>query len=818
MKALRSIILELLYKGESETIILNEIIERAQFIAPGSICSILIVDNSGENLLLGAAPDLPDFYNKAINNFPIGLGNGSCGTSAFTGERVIVEDIKTHPYWADIKGLAEKAGLASCWSEPIKDPSGKILGTFAIYHKEVHSPSNTDITLVKELGSLTGIVLDRYWITKKLEESENKYKKLANASNEAVFIIEGDLIVERNKRAVGMTGYAEHELTGKSIFEIISKEHWITSYLDMKNRERHQFKAIGLKKDGDKFSCVIKIKNSNFNGKEVSLLSINDISKQIRVENELRKLSQSVIQSPTSLVITDFNGDIEYVNPKFIELTGYSFEEVKGKNPRFLSSGLNQADTYEALWKTIKLGNEWRGEFQNKKKNGELFWEFAIISALKNDKGEIINFIAVKENISERKRQEQIQQIILNISNAVFSQNTLFDFIQFTRNQLSTLIDTTNFFVALYDEDSQMFSIPCHEDKFDSFDSFAKGKTISGWVVENAKSLLATAEDLNEMELRGEIELKGGPSKIWLGMPLKGKEKVIGVLVIQSYENEKLVTDKDKEMLELISHQISMSIEKKRTEQELYKALRNTTESDRLKSVFLATMSHELRTPLNAVIGFSELVNNETPINLAIDYCKMINQSGQNLLNIVEDLFDISLIQSGAVKFKYQKYRLKQILEEIDDVIKMEQKNLNKQHIRLLSILPETHQNLVFYTDPNRFKQIFLNLLKNALKFTEKGSIEFGLEHDLESDHPLKFYVKDTGVGIPDKMKDNIFGMFRQANESLSRTYNGVGIGLSISKSLTELLDGKIWLKSKVDVGTTFYFTHPINKKLNREY
>lgn len=814
MKALRSSILDLLYKGEPEEFILNEIVKKAQFIAPGSVCSILCVDREGKHLLVRAAPDLPDFYNKAINNFPIGPGSGSCGTAVYEGKRVVVSNISTHPYWENIKGLAERAALASCWSEPVKDPSGKILGAFAIYYREVHSPSSTDITLVKQLASLTGIVLDRYRIIRRLEESENKYEKLANASNEAVFILDGDRIVEVNKRAVGITGYTENELSGKSIFDIIHKQYWISYNIDKNERERHQIKAIGIKKCGEKINCVINIKNSNFNSKEVCLLSISDVSKQIRVANDFRKLSQSVIQSPTSVVITDFNGNIEYVNPKFIELTGYSFEEVKGENPRILSSGLNHPDIYKELWKEIKRGNEWRGEFQNKKKNGELFWEFATISVLKNDRGEITNFIGVKEDITERKRQEQIQEVILNISNAVFHKNTLFEFIEFIRNQLSSLIDTTNFFVALYDEESQMFSMPFHDDEFDAFDTFPKGKTISGWVVENAKILLATAKDLDEMEARGEVELKGEPSKIWLGMPLKGKEKVIGVLVIQSYVDESIVSEKDKEMLELVSHQISISIEKKRTEQELHKALYDATESDRLKSVFLATMSHELRTPLNAVIGFSELVDNETSIDLAIEYCKMINQSGQNLLNIVEDLFDISLIQSGAVKITHKEYRLEQILQEIQVVISMEQQVLNKQHINLELVLPKSHQEVVFSTDPNRFKQIFLNLLKNALKFTDKGSIEFGLqEHDVESGLPLKFYVKDTGVGIPDEMKDNIFGMFRQANESLSRTYNGVGIGLSISKSLTELLEGKIWLESQVGEGTTFYFTHPKNKK-----
>lgn len=812
MKVLRSNILDLLYKGESEEFILNEIVLRAQRVSFGTICSILCVDKEGKHLIVKAAPNLPDFYNKAINNFPIGLGNGSCGTSAFTGERVIVEDVNTHPYWKDIKELAQKVGIASCWSEPIKDPSGKILGTFAIYHKETYLPNQADMNLINELASLAGIVLDRYVMIRKLEESENKYKELANASNDAIFIIEGDRIIEVNKHAVDLTGYSEKELSGKSIFDIVNKDYNIFSKQN-RDKEIIRLEAIGIKKGGEEFNCIIKLKKSNFNHKEVCLLSISDVSVQIRVKNEFRKLSQSVIQSPTSVVVTDFNGDIEYVNPKFIELTGYTLEEVKGENPRFLSSGLIPSESYKSLWKEIKEGNVWRGEFENKKKNGELFWEFATISGLKNENGEITNFIAVKEDISERKRQEQIQQIILNISNAVFSQNTLVEFIHFIRQELSTIIDTTNFFVALYDDEKQLFNLPYHDDEYDSVEFFPKGKSLSGWVVDHGEVLMGTVEKLDELERLGEVELAGEPSKIWLGMPLKGKEKIIGVLVIQSYEDENAVTEKDREMLELVSHQISISIEQKRTEQELHKALKDATESDRLKSVFLATMSHELRTPLNAVIGFSELVDNETPNDLAVEYCKMINQSGLSLLNIVEDLFDISLIQSGAVKIEKKKCRLEEILHEVYAVIKMEQQALDKECIELKMVLPDGYQHLVFETDPNRFKQIFQNLLKNALKFTDKGFVEFGVQkNDLNSNIPFTFFVKDTGVGIPEEKKNNIFGIFRQANESLARTYNGVGIGLSISKSLSELLGGKIWLESEVGLGTTFYFTHPINK------
>ncbi|WP_372644086.1 PAS domain S-box protein [Ancylomarina sp.] len=807
LSTLRSNILESLYKGTPETVLLNKIVKDAQEYSPDSICAILCVDEEGKHLLNGAAPNLPDFYNKAVNGLLIGFGIGSCGTAAYTGERVIVEDISTHPYWERAKELAQKANLASCWSQPIKDPSGKILGTFAIYHQYIHTPSISDLNLITDLANLTAIVIDRCRMISRLEDSEKKFKTLANASYEAVYILEKHRIIEVNQRAEEMTGYSEFELCNMSIYDFIPEENWDRQY---NGKSKYQFETIAVKRDGAKINIIVNVKNSIFNNKTVSLLSINDITSLKQTETELKILSQSVIQSPVSVVVTDYDGKIEFVNPKFIKLTGYSLNDVKGENPRILDSGNNSRDTYQNLWETIKSGHEWRGELQNKKKNGELFWEFASISALKNSQGEITHFIAVKEDITEQKRHQTIQQIILNISNAVFTHNTLFEFIEYIRLELGKLINTTNFFVALYDDITETFHLPYHNDEFDSVEYFPKAKTISGWVIDHKTALLANRQKLSEMVSKGELVLQGAPSKIWLGTPLKGAEKTIGVLVIQSYEDESVVTEKDKEVLELISHQISISIQKKRNEDDLREALYQAKESDRLKSSFLATMSHELRTPLNAVLGFSNLIDLDTPIETAVDFCKIINQSGFQLLGIVEDLFDISSIESGNIKIKCNNYPLATILYEIEDLIKAEQYALNKTHLELKLILPTDASMYMINTDPKRFEQIFLNLLKNALKFTEEGHVEFGFnKEDNISDKYIRFFVKDTGIGISGEVKKNIFDLFRQADESNTREYEGIGIGLSISKKLVELLGGKISLESKQNEGSTFYFTHP---------
>ena len=813
---LRSNILELLYKGISESVLLNKIVENAEKYSPESLCSILYLNEDGNLLLHGAGPSLPDSYNKAIHRFPVGFGQGSCGTAAYTGERVIVEDISTHPFWEDIKDLAKKANLASCWSEPIIDPSGKILGTFAIYHNSIHTPNDTDLELISQLADLTAIVIDRCRMIDQLEENKNKFKTLADASYEAVCILEDNMIIEANQRTSKMTGYSDVKLHQMSIYDFIPKENWDSK---VEGKDKYQFETIAIKEDGSKIDVIVNVKNSIFNNKTVSLVSINDITSRKQTETELKILSQSVIQSPVSVVVTDYDGKIEFVNPKFLELTGYKSHEVKGKNPRILSSGKTSIDTYQNLWKTIKSGEEWHGELQNKKKNGELFWENASISALKNRGGNITHFIAVKEDITDKKRLETIQQMTLNISNAVFTHETLFDFIEYIRCQLGKLIDTTNFFVALYDDKTETFSLPFHKDKLDSFESFPKAGTISGWVVDHKMPLLANEEMLDEMEARGEVELHGAPSKIWLGMPLKGKDgaEVIGVLVIQSYEDEHIVTEKDKEILKLVSQQISISIQRKRDKDNLRKALNKATESDRLKSSFLATMSHELRTPLNAVLGFSNLVDTDTPIETAVDFCKIINKSGFQLLGLVEDLFDISSIESGNVKFEYNKCYISGTLHEIQDIIIAEQNATNKTHLELKLILPSDANDIFIETDPKRFKQIFLNLLKNALKFTQKGKVEFGFDRDnMNSDIPIKFFVKDTGIGISEEKQKNIFDMFRQANESSSREYEGTGIGLSISKKLVELMGGQIGLESKLNEGSTFFFNLPSLQAKNR--
>ena len=246
---------------------------------------------------------------------------------------------------------------------------------------------------------------------------------------------------------------------------------------------------------------------------------------------------------------------------------------------------------------------------------------------------------------------------------------------------------------------------------------------------------------------------------------------------------------------------------------ELVKAKERSEESDRLKSAFLANMSHEIRTPMNGILGFSELLKQP---NLSLDdqsqYLNIIELSGKRMLNIVNDIIDISKIESGVMEVDLSNTNVNTQLENLYAFFKPE---ADKKGLQLSCKIPPTSQDICILTDSDKLCGILTNLIKNAIKFTDKGFIEYGYEQKINSDSQLlEFFVSDSGNGIPLNRQEAIFGRFIQADISNKSAYQGAGLGLSISKAYVEMLGGKIWLKSEPENGTTFYFTIPYEKLL----
>lgn len=548
-----------------------------------------------------------------------------------------------------------------------------------------------------------------------------------------------------------------------------------------------------------------------------ALKEADEKRKREAYEQDLRKqerFSSKLLQTAGAIIITlDVNGNILSAN-KFLEtISGYKINDILNKNwfSIFIQEKL-QPDI-KKIFKDNLLNKE--DFFSNENniicKNGEkklINWRNTIIASKDI---EDTKFLCVGIDITEKRRKEEIQSVLYKISNLIiFSDNKDIDkLILNIKNQLNTIIDTTNFYIAFYDEKTDTITLPYFTDEKDNYDRFPAGKTLTNYVIKTKKSLLATRDVIDKLVEDGKVDTFGADSKVWLGVPLIAKGKVTGVIAVQSYKDANAYKKEDLNILEFVSEHIGILLEREKSIRDLKIALENAQKSDRLKTAFLATMSHELRTPLNSIIGFSDLIKSE--YKNASAFADIILRNGEHLLEIIEDMFDISIIESGDMKVEKEKFSLKEKFAVIDNLLRKEIKKNNKENLKLI-FKPDKKSNILeIYTDKKRFKQIFINLLKNAVKFTDKGFIEYG--YKLSDKNNIIFFVKDTGIGITKDKQKIIFERFRQIDDSYTRKYEGIGLGLSISKQIVRLLGGKMWLNSEIGKGSVFYFSLPCNLK-----
>lgn len=249
--------------------------------------------------------------------------------------------------------------------------------------------------------------------------------------------------------------------------------------------------------------------------------------------------------------------------------------------------------------------------------------------------------------------------------------------------------------------------------------------------------------------------------------------------------------------------------ERKNAEEKLHLAIMMAQESDRLKSAFLANISHEIRTPLNAIMGFSQMIKKTYKDEQLNGYADIIMASGEQLLDIIKQMIEISQLESGKSKVTDTRFSLLDLMKEIHRYYSMQESQKIKNGLRFeLELEDVFDENIMITTDREKLDNILRNLIGNAFKFTGDGSIIVGCKK--LSTEWLQFFVCDTGIGIEEGKLGVIFDTFRQADDSSTRHYGGVGLGLTICRDLINLLGGKIWAESKPGKGSDFYFTLPV--------
>ncbi len=602
--------------------------------------------------------------------------------------------------------------------------------------------------------------------------SFDQFQRFFNNLQDAFFQVDRfGMLVLVNPSAVRMFGYnSGEEMTGRPVVEFYAnQEERMKMLAELRSKEQLvDYVVLAKRKDGSKFWISMNVQYLYINGElDGSESIIRDISRRKTDEEKIQTFSSILEQSPVSIVITDVLGNIEYVNPKFEQTTGYSLQEAMGKNPRILKSDNKTREEYQEMWNSMTSGKEWHGEFLNVKKNGELYYESASISAVRDGNGNIIRYIAVKEDITERKKHEE--QI----------------------KTLSTVVDQIPLMIVITDKGGKIEYV---NEEFSRFTQYTSREVIGRIpMIFNQKH--HTAWSYSKM---WETLQEG---KMWLS-EFKNKKKD-GTIFWENVTAFPL-TSEDSLIMNYIIINDDIT-DKKQLLDDLVKSKEKAEESDRLKSAFLANMSHEIRTPMNGILGFTELLK-EPNLSGAEQqfYIKIITDSGHRMLNLMNNLIDISRIESHEVKIIRSSFDIRKKFDHLLDFFNQEAKMKGLRLICKCELLP--NESLI-ETDVQKLDSVLENLLKNALKFTKNGTIEFGCE---KQENLYKFFVKDSGAGIDPAHQSIIFDRFRQASESLSRPYEGAGLGLSISKAYVEILGGKIWVDSEPGKGAIFYFTLPV--------
>lgn len=497
-------------------------------------------------------------------------------------------------------------------------------------------------------------ITERKRTQERIQENEERFRKIFEEGPLGMVIVNSDMhFVRANAAFSRMTGYSEQELFVLTFKNITHPEHLEK---DVENIRKLLHGEIPLYKTEKRYitknksiiwgsltSTAIRDTNGNF---LYFLSMVEDITDRKEAEETIRTLGNAIEQGPSAIVIANEEGKIEFVNNQFISNTLYSMEDVKGKNPRVFNPGHLSEKEFDHMWETLRRGEIWKGEMQNRRKDKSIFWEEITISTLRSTQGNITHYILIMNDVTEKKQM------------------------------------------------------------------------------------------LNDL--------------------IAAKEKA--------------------------------------------------EESDRLKSAFLANMSHEIRTPMNIILGFAEQLNDpELTDEEKEEYISIIEKSGRGLLSIFNDIVCISKVEAGQMSVSVSDVNVNELIDKICFTFKeqAEQKGLLLIHDYGLS-----QRNVFIRTDREKVNTILTNLVKNAIKFTREGRIETGYK---QTGNFLEFYVKDSGQGIKPELHQVIFEPFRQGSESLRRNYDGMGLGLSISKAYVEMLGGIIKVESLPEKGSVFYFTLPFN-------
>lgn len=609
------------------------------------------------------------------------------------------------------------------------------------------------------------------------------YKNVvSNAMDIILFVNEDGKILYGNKKAVDTYGYSFEELVKLSIYDIRNhnKVEYAKGQLSQALDKGIKFETYHYKKDGNKFPVEVNSIHTNENSKNVVMSIVRDISEREQIDNDAIIFAASLKIFEEAVIVVNKNNVITHWSKGAESKLGYSSEEIVGEKLDILVPECKKGENIE---------------LSNRVYNGEIIENFETIRRHKSSNdievsvsiswicdqdGEFNGFIAVYKDISEKKRLlQQLHEYEVRCRNAL-------DGGQFGLWDINTVTKEVYYSkrwkeILGYNEDELENNIKEWEDRVHPDDI----KTING-IFKNS-----TINDEIVTECR--VRCKDGKYR-WIrskGRIVEWTEKGETLRIIGTNED---IDDRK---------YFEQNLKEKNKQLELLKE--EADNANRAKSLFLANISHEIRTPLHGILGTLQLLQRTVLDTEQNKYTSNLKESAEVLMELINDLLDISKIESGNFRLNHRAFNLV-------NTIKSTFNNLlssgNDKGLEIGFYLDKTITPDVI-GDELRLRQILTNILDNAVKFTDEGNISFSIRKlPSEADYQkIEFRIKDSGIGIEEDLKDKLFNNFVQGDLSASKKYMGSGLGLAICKQLVTMMDGDLWFESQIGKGTTFYFT-----------
>jgi len=766
--------------------------------------AVYVKDLEGRKIL--ANPKEVQFAGKNSENEIIGQTDFNL-YSDVASNRALAEDqlvLNTGTPIMDNEGtLIDKEGI-SHWilvsKVPLRDIHGKITG----------------------LVGVTRDISARKTIEEKLRESEANFRTFFESMDDMIFVanLEG-VIFFVNSSVSRKLGYPMDALHGMDVLDLqpTQKRHELQQILGKLQAGNMETSFLPLvRKDGTFIPVETHVWLGKWDGNDAIFGLSKDLSKELE---SLQKFNKVFDNNPAPMAIGSIPENVFLdVNQAFLANTGFSREEAIGKTATQLGMFLQPGEHFKMTAELEKIGFIRNRELKLKAKSGAIM-DCLFSGEMMESLGEKY-FLTVMVDITESKKLEEaikLQNDFYNIASKVTER-----LIQTDSDQLDLEINHSLEILGIFNQvgRTNIFSLDPETDQIsNTFEWCAEGikshmddiqnitfSFIPRWqdaFLRNEHICIESVSNLpDELRLEKEIFEPQGILSL-LAVPMYYGTSLIGFVSFDSVTEEKHWNDQVIILLKIYASVLAGVIYKKRTEAALVNAKLTADIASKAKSEFLANMSHEIRTPLNGVIGFTDLLL-KTPLNkIQQQYAENVNTSGFSLLGIINDILDFSKIEAGKMELDFIRTDIIELVEQTSDIIKYHasQKGLEL----LLNIQVDLPRFIV--ADSTRLKQILVNLLGNAIKFTASGEVELKISFTRTDEITGKFTfsVRDTGIGINEEQQKKLFKAFSQADTSTTRKFGGTGLGLAISNMLAEKMGSKIEIISQPGKGATFFFT-----------